>query len=207
MMKKQKNNFTFIKALFIPILIFCFACAAGKGTSPTQFHSQDMDFASLRTVAVMPFANLTRDNMAADRVRDAFMNNLLATGALYVIPSGEVARGISRVGPANQTAPSEEETSKLAATIKADALITGVVREYGEVRSGSTASNVISVSLQMIEAGTQKVVWTASSTKGGITLKDRLLGGSGRPMTEITEEAVNDLINKLFGVPAQTESQ
>jgi len=72
------------------------------------------------------------------------------------------------------------------------------VREYGEVRSGTTSANIISLSLQMIETQTGKVVWTASSTKGGISIWDRLFGGGGQPMNVITEKAVNDLINKLF---------
>ena len=38
------------------------------------------------------------------------------------------------------------ETSPDGAFLKADAIITGVVREYGEVRSGTTSSNVISMS-------------------------------------------------------------
>jgi hypothetical protein len=41
-------------------------------------------------------------------------------------------------------------------------------------------------------------VWTASSTKGGISIWDRLFGGGGRPMNEITEAAIDDIINKLL---------
>jgi len=41
-------------------------------------------------------------------------------------------------------------------------------------------------------------VWTASSTKGGVSMRDRLFGGGGRPMNEITEAAINDIINKLL---------
>jgi hypothetical protein len=54
------------------------------------------------------------------------------------------------------------------------------------------------MSLQMIEAETGRVVWTASTTKGGITFLDRLFGGGGQPMDIVTVRAVNDLINKLF---------
>jgi hypothetical protein len=82
--------------------------------------------------------------------------------------------------------------------IKVQAVITGVLKEYGEVRSGATSANIISVSLQMMEAQTGKVVWSASSTKGGISIWDRLLGGGGQPMDKITQKAVDDLINKLF---------
>jgi hypothetical protein len=157
-----------------------------------------MDFAALRTIAVMPFANLTGKKLAGARVRDTFMTALLSTGAVYVLPAGEVARGISKIGVTNPTAPSEEEIAKLTAIIQADALITGVVREYGAVRSGTTSANVISLSLQMIEKESKKVVWTASSTKGGISIWDRLFGGGGRPMNEITEAAIDDIINKLL---------
>jgi hypothetical protein len=50
----------------------------------------------------------------------------------------------------------------------------------------------------MIETQTGKIVWTASSTQGGIGILDRLFGGGGQPMNKVTEKAINDLINKLF---------
>ena len=162
------------------------------------YRDPNMDFGSIQTIAVMPFVSLARDNVAAERVRDVFINKLLSTGAVYVLPVGEVARGVARAEIANPVNPSPEEVVKLAGIIKVQAVITGVVREYGEVRSGTSSANIISVSLQMIEAQTGKVVWTASSTKGGITVWDRLFGGGGQPMNKITERAVDDLVNKLF---------
>jgi hypothetical protein len=38
----------------------------------------------------------------------------------------------------------------------------------------------------------------ASSTKGGITFGDRLLGGGGEPMNVVNEEVVDEIIDKLF---------
>ena len=176
------------------ILTFVSACA----TSGDIYRDQNMDFGAIQTIAVMPFVSLTRDNVAAERVRDVFINKLLSTGAVYVLPVGEVARGVARTEVSNPNAPSPEEAIKLAGIIKAQAVITGVVREYGDVRSGTASANIISVSLQMMETQTGKVVWTASSTKGGISVWDRLFGGGGQPMNKITEKAANDLINKLF---------
>jgi hypothetical protein len=162
------------------------------------YHDPNMDFGSLHAVAVMPFANFSRENMAADRVRDVFTVALLSTGALYVVPVGEVARGVAGVEVRNPTNPSPEEAIKLGNFLKVQAVITGVLREYGEVRSGAASASVISVSLEMMETQTGKVVWTASSTKGGIDAWDRLLGGGGKPMDDVTRTAVNDLVNKLF---------
>jgi hypothetical protein len=94
--------------------------------------------------------------------------------------------------------PSPEEVVKLSGALKAQALITGAVQEYGELRSGASSANVVSLSVQMLEAQTGKVVWTATSTKGGVTAWDRLLGGGGRPMNDVTRDVVDDVIRKLF---------
>jgi len=170
-------------------------CSHGAGQ---KYQDKNMDFGSIRTVAVLPFGNLSRDNLAADRVRDVFSNMLLASGAIYVVPQGEVARGVSKVGIPSPTTPSVEEITKLGTALKAEAIITGVVKEYGEVRSGTATGNIVSVSVQMFETATGKLVWAGTTTKGGVTFGDRLLGGGGQPLNDVTETAVDDLLNKLF---------
>jgi hypothetical protein len=170
------------------------ACGGGHRT----YHDASMDFGSVKTVAVMPFANLTREQSAADRVRDVFANMLLSTGTVYVLPTGEILRGVTRMSLSSPTSPAIEEVVKFGALIKADAVITGVVKEYGELRSGSSSSNVVSVSAQMIETATGKVVWVGASTKGGITFGDRLFGGGGAPLNDVTEDAVDDLLRQLL---------
>ena len=186
-------------ARFTKIILMLLPVALSGCAAPLDiYRDANMDFGAIHTVAVLPLANLTRETPAAERVRDVLSTELLATGAVYVIPAGEVARGISRVAVANPTTPSTEEAVKLAGVIKADAIITGTIKEYGEVRSGSSAANVISLSMQMIEAQTGRLVWSATTTKGGIGITDRLLGGGGEAMNTITVKAVDDIIKKLF---------
>lgn len=200
-MKTMKNRITMkIKVNLANMGMFAFlvlltSCATGKGE---MFRDPNMDFGSVKTVAILPLSNLTRETLAADRVRDVLANNLFATGGVYVIPPGEVARGIARAGLANISSPSVEEVKRLGGILDVNAVITGAVKEYGEVRSGSISSNVISLSLQMMETQTGKLVWSASTTKGGVSASDRLLGGGGKPMDYVTEKAINDLIEKLF---------
>ena len=184
------------------VLVLLVATATVSTAQVTDvYRDPNMDFGSIQTVAVVPFANLARDQVVADRVRDVFINRLLSTGAVYVLPVGEIARGIAKLELQSPTAPSPEEIVKLGALLKADAVITGVVREYGEVRSGTTTANIISMSIQLIEAGTGKVVWSASSTRGGISFWNRLFGGGGQPVNKVTEEAVDALFDKLLGPP------
>jgi len=157
-----------------------------------------MDFSAVRSVAVLPLLNLSSDDQAGERVRDAFMGMLLATEAIYVLPPGEVARGIKLAGMRMPQTPSVEEIIKLKTLLQVDAVITGVLREYGSVRSGSAEANLISLSLQMNETQTGSIVWSASSTKGGISMSDRMLGSGGQPMNDVTMQVINDLLDQLF---------
>jgi len=186
------------RAIAVLLMLSWGMALAGCSTHSDLFRDTTMDFGSLKTVIVMPFVNLTKDQLAAERVRDVFSTMLMASGAIYALPPGETTRGINSSGTGNPTAPSAEDVIKLGKTLKADAVITGVVREYGDVRSGNAVSDVISVSLQMFETQTGRVVWSASTTQGGVGFMERMFGGGGKPLNEVTEKAVNDLINKLF---------
>src|SRR5512146_2645881 len=64
-------------------LLLMLLAAGCAGTSHNVFRDPNMDFGSLQAVAVLPFTNLTREQMAADRVRDVFMTMLQATGGVY----------------------------------------------------------------------------------------------------------------------------
>ena len=93
------------------------ACARPRST----YIDPNMDFGTVKSVAVMPFVSLAKDPIVAERVRDVFINRLLATGAVYVVPVGEVARGVTRAELQNPSAPSPEEAVKLGGIIKVQA--------------------------------------------------------------------------------------
>ncbi|MDA3835976.1 MAG: hypothetical protein PF495_21615, partial [Spirochaetales bacterium] len=140
----------FLNFLSCCCILLLLAGCAGSPTLP-DYTNQQMDFSAVRSVAVLPFQNLTGDDQAAERVRDAFMGMLLATEVIYVLPPGEVARGINRLNMRTPQTPTVEEVTKLEGLLEVDAVITGVLREYGSVRSGSAEANLLSLSLQMLE--------------------------------------------------------
>jgi hypothetical protein len=190
-----------LAAVGIPSLAFVTLVpgCAQKRSAEVTYRDPKMDFSLVQKVAVLPFENLTTATSAAERVRDVFMTMMQATGSSYVIPPGEVARGVDRASVARPTTPTAEDVVNLGKVVGVDAVITGVVREYGEVRSGSTSAGVVSISLQMMETQSGKVVWSASATRGGVGAADRLFGGGGQPMDQVTADAVRDLLDRLFG--------
>jgi TolB-like protein len=199
----MKNKINILPMMLVcALLVLVSGCTKSNLNTAREakgvFLNDLVDFASIQTVAVMPFQNLTDTEDAAERVRDVFMSMLLATEAVYVLPPGEVFRGISRVGMIDPATPSIDEIKSLANILNIDVVITGVLREYQLVRVGASSANIISLSLQMIETQTGTIIWSASSTKGGITVTDRLFGGGGNPMNYVTLECVDDLLDKLF---------
>ena len=189
-----------IKQTFLWITVLCqlllVSSCAPTGDSNT-YKNTLMNFAAVQSIAVLPFQNLTTDDDAAERVRDTFMGMLLATEAMYVLPPGEVGRGIERASLRDPAKPTVEKIKTLGQVLQVDAVITGVLREYGQVRSGQTQANLISLSVRMMEVETGNVVWSGDSTKGGIGDADRLLGGGGAPMNQVTKDAINDLLDQL----------
>ena len=197
--EKMRKIFRINYRAFICATVLVIASLQGCALRTADvFRDQNMDFGSVKTVAIMPLANYSRDILAGDRVRDVFTTALLASGAVYVVPTGELARGISSAGVINPTTPSVDEVIKLCRILKTDAVITGSIREYGELRSAAAVADVVSLSMQLIEGQAGRIVWAAGSTEGGVGIKDRLLGGGGKPLNVTTEKAVHDIIDKLF---------
>lgn len=196
-MKKRDRGMNILRKTMLCLVLV--AAAGGCASSSLEaYRDPNMDLGAIYTVAVMPFINLSKDQLASDRVRDVFMTMLLADGRMYVVPAGEVARQVSLAGIANPYAPTNEEVIKLGKMLKAQGVITGVIREYGDVRAGTSTANVISLGVQLTEVDTGKVVSSVSSTKGGIGLMERMFGGGGEPMNDVTEKAIKDVISKLI---------
>lgn len=196
-MKNKERVINFLRRTILWLLLV--AVAGGCASSSLEvYRDPNMDLGAVYTVAVMPFVNLSKDQLASDRVRDVFTTMLLADGRMYVIPAGEVARQVGLAGITNPYAPTVDEVVKLGKMLKTQGVITGVIREYGDVRAGTSTANVISLSVQLTEVDTGKVVSSVSSTKGGIGFTERMFGGGGEPMNDVTEKAIKDVIIKLI---------
>jgi TolB-like protein len=193
--RKGRTRYLLCGALFCASLVLAGACASSP---PEIYRDANMDLGAIYTVVVMPFVNLSRDQLASDRVRDVFTTMLLADGRMYVIPAGELSRQLSLAGISNPYAPTNDEVIKIGKMLKAQGVITGTIREYGDVRSGAATANVISLSVQLTEVETGKVVSSVGLTKGGIGIVERLFGGGGEPMNDITAKAIKDVIKKLL---------
>jgi hypothetical protein len=179
-------------------LIFGGAGCLGKRGAGNVYQDPAIDLDLVQSAAVLPFVNLTNEDKAGDRVRDVFSTMLQATGRVYVVPPGEVAKALSRTQSPRGEEPTTDTVTAIGKAVQSEVVITGALLEYGAVRSGNSQANVIAMNVKMYESENGKLIWSGSTTAGGITAGDRFFGGGGEPMEIVTEKGIRDLLGKMF---------
>lgn len=169
-------------------------CAACGG--PSQYVKKDVDFSTIRTVAVLPFENVTGDRLSAERVQRIFVTELLNLDVFEVVEPGLVARTAKGAGldPATVT---PDDAKKLGKELKAQALFVGSVMEYEEVRSGAVPVPRVTVQLRLVETETGATIWSISRSKSGTTIAARMFGVGGNTLIGLTQDLVREELAAL----------
>lgn len=177
----------------IALLLLATSC----GHAVTQYVHPNADLAALKTVAVLPFENLSADRTAGDKVQKIFSSELLATGAFNVVEPGLVSKTLksARIETTESLGPADFK--KLGEELKADAVFMGTVVDFAESRSGQTPTPDITIQLRLVESQTGATVWSASRSKSGATASARLFGIGGESLTEAARELVKEELGTL----------
>ncbi len=169
------------------------------------YTNPEADFGFYERVGVIPFANLTNDRNASEKVTSAFVIELLIGDALEVAPMGDVYKAARAVLKDEKTnLPDQltgEEARALGEAAQVQALFVGAVRDYGMVRSGQEEFPLVSVSVRLIDCGTGKVVWTHEVTrKGGPKFPIFSFGEThtlGDMTAKVCREVARDFLGKV----------
>jgi len=188
----RKNNFQTIGRACLLIILTASVFVAGCGKPHVYIHpSPGLD--RISKMAVIPFDNLTKDDKAAEKVRNGFVIELLRTGSFNVIDTGETDRllkaaGLSYgaqgaiTGTAAQGAGAAAQSTAAAAiplskkigdALGVQAIIVGSVEAYSVERTGDQVSPEVSISARLIDAETGIIIWGGTHTRRG---------GSGFPI-------------------------
>ncbi|HET7453840.1 MAG TPA: GNA1162 family protein [Thermoanaerobaculia bacterium] len=177
----------------VAVLFLAGAC----GHAVTQYVHPNADLAALKTVAVLPFENLSPDHTAGDKVQKIFSSELLSTGAFTVVEPGLVTKTLkaSRIETMDSLGPAEFK--KLGEELKADAVFMGSVVDFVDNRSGTTPMPDITIQLRLVECQSGATVWSASRSKSGASASARLFGIGGESLTEAARELVREELHTL----------
>ncbi|HET7747116.1 MAG TPA: CsgG/HfaB family protein [Vicinamibacteria bacterium] len=171
--------------------------AAACRSAGTSYLHPNVDLAALKTVAVLPFENITQERAAADKVQKVFLTELLALGVFDVVEPGTVVKVLraERAESADALAPAD--LKRIGEAVKADALFMGSVIDFADNRSGTTPAPEVTVALRLVEVQSGVTVWSMQKTRSGASLSARLFGVGGESLTDAARQLVREELRSL----------
>ncbi len=182
-------------ALLALLALFAGGCAAG----PRLFVNKQADLRYYQRIAVVPFANLSNDGNAGERVTRAFLTELVIAERFQIVEPGEFHGMLDKIGglPDAQGHADPNKLAEAATAAQATGLIRGAVTEYSVQRSGGEEYPVLTFDAEMIDVATQQTVWRITVTERGRGRMPVLGGTSRRSFGMVTQDACRKAVTAL----------
>lgn len=216
--KKIWGN-VFLFLIFMGLLAGCFPKPQPDLSNP------------VRTVAILPFSNMSNNVDAPARVRATLAKTL--TSKFYrVIPIEEIDQTlVDELGITLGEQLVDVEFNEIASKIKCDAFVFGDITHYDSTIAGVLNTNKVSAKMRMVQVGTQTELWSShigakSETSAGglgslLSLGSAIADGTDEEIQWITVESeqqqggllgglvsglVKKTVNSAFGVDLNKET-
>lgn len=180
-------------------LLAVLGVASGCAAGPRLFVNKKADLGYYQRVAVVPFANLTSDGNAGERVTRAFMTELVMAERFQIVEPGEFHGMLDRIGglPDAQGHADPKKLAEAATAAQATGLIRGAVTEYSVQRTGGDEIPVVTFDAEMLDVATQQTVWRITVSERGRGRLPVLGGASHRSFGMVTEDACRKAVQAL----------
>jgi len=185
-----------LRGLALPPLLA--AVLGGCSSSGSGYVNPNVDFGHIRRVAVLPFENLTPDDLADERMHSVFLMELLEEDVLEVADPGETVAAMRSLGLPVGSALSPDQAVKLGAELRVEALIAGTIEEYGLSRVDRSRGPEVTAVFAMIETETGSMIWRSQVYANGASTLKKLFGGGASGMYEVSREAVRKALGTLL---------
>lgn len=178
------------------LLLATGGCAAGN----RLYVNSEADQSFFRKVAVVPFANVSGNALAAPRVTRAFVTEMTIAELYEVIEPEQVREELVKAG-AELDATGHYASDKLKAAVAklgAQGYIVGTVTDYAVQRHGEDEVPVLGFDVQLVDVATEKVAWRVTVVGKG---KGRIpvVGGGLRTLGQLTQKRCESAVADLRG--------
>ena len=182
-----------VLVFLVSVLPLMSAC----GSSGMSYVKPRVDFSYLQRAAVLPFENLTPDDLADERMRSVFLTEILGVQVLEIANPGESSAALNTLGirPTGSLTPDQAVT--LGKQLSVDAIFSGVIEEYG-YSGGRNRDPEITAVFALTETETGSIIWRAQVHESGSSFWKRLFGGSGDDIFEVSRKTVRKALGTLL---------
>ena len=186
-----------IRASALTALLLLGAGLAQAG--PRLFVNHKADLSYYQRIAVVPFANLTNDANAGERVTRAFMTELVIAERFQIVEPGEFHTVLERMGglPDAQGHADPKKLAEAATEAQATGLIRGAVTEYSTQRNGNDEVPVITFDVEMLDVATLQTVWRITVSERGRGRLPLFGGANHKSFGMVTQDACREAVKAL----------
>ena len=173
---------------------------AGAATAGTRlFVNKKADLGYYQRIAIVPFANLTNEPNAGERVTRAFLTELVIAERFQIVEPGEFHGMLDRIGglPDNQGHADPKKLAEAASAAQATGYIRGAVTEFTIQRNGGDEVPVITFDAEMIDVATGETVWRITLSQRGRGRLPLIGGASKRSFGMVTQDACRKAVAAL----------
>jgi TolB-like protein len=172
-------------------LLFLCGCAQQQ-----HFVRQGTDLEHIRSVAVLPFANFTRDDFAGEKIRRIVITELLTRGVDVTEP-GEVTKLLRELNVMTLRSIKTKEIQKLGETLEVDAVMSGSVEAFGISKGINVTYPEVTINLMLLDTGSGKIIWSVRDSTGGASFWTRHFGAEGISLSEAAQKTVKEAIDTM----------
>ena len=180
-----------LAAALLPVL-------AGCSSSGSGYINPNVDFGYIERVAVVPFRNLTRDDLAGERLHSVFLMELLEEDVLEIVDPGETVAAMRTLGIPVGGDLTPEQSVRLGEALGIDAFFFGIVEEYGLSAVDRSRGAEVTAVFGMKETETGTVIWRSQVHENGSSMLKKLFGGGADGMYEVSRKAVRKALETLL---------
>jgi TolB-like protein len=164
---------------------------------PGHYTRPGFDAKSIKRIAVLPLESFTADDYAGEKVRRVVITELMSKG-VDVIEPGEISRILREREAGFPPVISAEDIRSIGKTLDVDMVMAGSVGAFNIRRGISVSYPEVSVHLELIEASSGRIIWSAWHTSGGPSFWTRHFGTEGNTLSEASRDVVRKAIGTLF---------
>ncbi len=190
---------------FAFVIFFMGIFSMGCATKPKQFVRKDANFQFVKKIAVLPFNNLTSDQYAGEKFKNAVVIEVLERGLFDVAEPGEVNKVVQDVfrelglKEGSLVALDVESIQRISERLGVQALLIGTVESYGMSRSSRASYQIVAVSLNLVEAKSGLTLWKANHSVKGNSFWKRILGIDQANEIDLSRDVAKKILSTLFG--------
>ncbi|MEO0278930.1 MAG: hypothetical protein ABIM21_06610 [candidate division WOR-3 bacterium] len=182
-----------LRIVFMFFILILTGCGLVPSKPSSLFIDSKYDFGSIKRIAVLPFENLTEDRQAGEVIRYMVINQIQEV--VETVPVGDVESYLKRLNITSVKDLTTEQMQRLCRDLKADAVVTGTVYKYGEVRFGNISAPEVSLSIVMMEPESGAIIWSVTAHKTSANFWVKYFGAGSETLSETAFKVVRDAVN------------